>query len=302
MTLHLSPSFSRRPNQKQINDLCKDPTECLTSDLSTISDWVRKNLVWFNVSKNQFLHLSTRQNLLDNYPFYFNDTHLSLSSTLNILGLSFTKTINWKSHISSLAKSASNKLGVLCRLHQFFSLYQLLLTLYRGFICPCMGYISHIGGKGSAHTHTQLLNKVESKAFCRLTDSSPLLLTVFNLSHSAAMLHLLLSSINIFMLTVLLNLLTACLSPSHSIAAHNFLLTLIPILSTFLMQELTIIFTLSSLLLVNLGTLLLNLYFQLWLELVLKRSIKTPVTLILASLFYYSFFFRELVMASGLCL
>ena len=68
----------------------------------------------FNASKTQFLHLSTRQNLPDNYPFYFDDTHLSLSSTLNILGLSFTKTLNWESHISSLIESASKKLGVLC--------------------------------------------------------------------------------------------------------------------------------------------------------------------------------------------
>ena len=55
------------------------------------------------------------------------------SSTLNFLGISFIKTLNWKSHISSLAKSASKKLGVLCRLQQYFSPYQ-LLTLYTGLI------------------------------------------------------------------------------------------------------------------------------------------------------------------------
>ena len=94
----------------------------------------------FNASKTQFLHLSIRQNLPDNYPIYFDDTNLSLSFILNILGLSFTKTRNWKFHISSLAKSASKKLGVLCHLHQFFSPYQ-LLSLYRDLICPCIGRI-----------------------------------------------------------------------------------------------------------------------------------------------------------------
>ena len=34
-------------------------------------------------------------------------------STSNTLNLSFTKTLNWQFHISSLAKSASKKLGVL---------------------------------------------------------------------------------------------------------------------------------------------------------------------------------------------
>ena len=121
----------------------------------------------FNASKTQFFHLSTRQNLPDNYSLYFDDTHLFLSSTLNIVELSFTKTLNWKSHISS-AKSASKKFGVLCRFHLFFSLYQ-LLTLYRGLICPCMEYAFVWGGS----SHTELLNKFDSKAF-RLIDS-PLL-------------------------------------------------------------------------------------------------------------------------------
>ena len=49
------------------------------------------------------------------------------------------------------------------------------------------------------------------------------------------------------MLTALLNLLTACLPPSRGLAAHDFLLAVIPILSTYLMQELTSIFIFSSL-------------------------------------------------------
>ena len=52
--------------------------------------------------------------------------------------------------------------------------------------------------------------------------------------HSAAMMHLLLSSTIIFMLTALLNLLTACLLSSRGLAAYDFLLTLIPYYSKFL--------------------------------------------------------------------
>ena len=91
-TLHFSMSFCRHPNQKQVNDSLGDITERLTSDLSLISDWGKENLVLFIASKTQFLHLSTRQNLPDNYPFYFDDTYLFPSSTLYILRLSFTKT------------------------------------------------------------------------------------------------------------------------------------------------------------------------------------------------------------------
>ena len=61
------------------------------------------------------------------------------------------------------------------------------------------------------------------------------------------MLYLYLFLTAIFMLTALLNSLTACLPLSRGLAAQDFLLLLIPILSIFLMQELTSIFTLSSL-------------------------------------------------------
>ena len=177
-TLHFSTSFIRRPTQQELSDSRRDATERLTSDLSIISDWGKANLVLFNASKTQFLHLSTRQNLPDNYPLFFNDTQLSPSSTMNILGLSFTKNLNWKSHISSLAKTASRKLGVLWRLRPFFSPSQ-LLALYRGLIRPCMEYVSHVWG-GS--THTALLNRVESKAF-RLINSSPLTDCLQSLNH-----------------------------------------------------------------------------------------------------------------------
>ena len=123
----------------------------------------------FNASKTQFLHLSTQKNLPDNYPLYFDNTHLSPSSTLDILGLSFIK-FNKKSHISSLAKSASNKLGVLCHLHQFFFPYQ-LLNLYRGLIHPCMEHASYIWGVLCAHRVAKL-DWVKSFSSCWLPSSN----------------------------------------------------------------------------------------------------------------------------------
>ena len=80
---------------------------------------------------------------------------------INFLGLSFTKSFKWKFHISSFAKTGFMTFGVLCRLRQFFSPYQ-LLTLYRGLIRPCMGYPSQVWGSS---THTARLNRVKSKIF-----------------------------------------------------------------------------------------------------------------------------------------
>ncbi len=77
--------------------------------------------------------------------------------------------LNWNFHISSLAKSASSRLGVLYRLQPFFSPHQ-LLTIYRGLFRSCIEYASHVWG---GLTHTALLDSVESKAF-RLIRSPPL--------------------------------------------------------------------------------------------------------------------------------
>ena len=87
--------------------------------------------------------------------------------------------------------------------------------------------------------------------------STPLLwLTVFSLFLIAATLPLLLSFTAIFVLIALLILLTACLPSFRCLAAQDLPLSLIPpILSTSLMQELTSILSLSSLCLVNSGTL-----------------------------------------------
>ena len=97
-TLHFSTSYNRPPTQHKLNDSRQDAIGRLTSD------WGRAKWILFSASKTQFLQLSTRHNLPDNYPLFFNDTQLILFSTLNTLGLSFTKSLNWQFHISTLAE------------------------------------------------------------------------------------------------------------------------------------------------------------------------------------------------------
>ena len=128
--------------------------------------------------KLNFQQLSTRHNFPDNYPVFFNYTQLPLSNTLNTLGLSFTKNLNWQLHISTLAKSVSKRSSVLWRLDPFFTL-SLLLALYRGLIWPCMEYGPHVL---RGLSHTPFLNRVESKAF-RLTNSSPPTLCLDSISN-----------------------------------------------------------------------------------------------------------------------
>ena len=142
-TLHFSTSYNRCPTQQELNDSRRDAIGRLASDLSLVSDWGRVNLVLFTASKSQFLQLSNRHYLPDNYPLFFNDTELPLSSKSNTLGLSITKNLNRQFHISTFAKSASKYLGVLWSLRPFFSPSQ-LIALYRGLIRHCMKYGSHV--------------------------------------------------------------------------------------------------------------------------------------------------------------
>ena len=144
-TLHYSFHFERRPTQIQLTQSRSVALEQLTSDLSRISAWGRENMVVFNASKTQFLHLSTRQNPPHNYNIFFENTQLKPSPILNILGVSFSRDLSWKDHIISLSKTASKRLGVLRRLQKFFTPPQ-LLALYRGVVRPCMEYASHIWG------------------------------------------------------------------------------------------------------------------------------------------------------------
>ncbi|KAL7647826.1 UNVERIFIED_CONTAM: hypothetical protein RMT77_001435 [Armadillidium vulgare] len=126
-------------------------------------------MVVFNASKTQFLRLSTRRNLLQNYDIFFENTQLKASSVLKILGVSFSRDLSWKDHIISLSKQVSKRLGVLRCLRGFFTPPQ-LFALYKDVVRPCMEYASHILG-GS--TNTVILEKVESRAF-RLINSPAL--------------------------------------------------------------------------------------------------------------------------------
>src|SRR6201990_918037 len=58
-TLHYPFQFVRRPSQQQLIDSRRMALEQLTSDLSRISNWGRENMVVFNASKTQLIHLST---------------------------------------------------------------------------------------------------------------------------------------------------------------------------------------------------------------------------------------------------
>ena len=91
-----------------------------------------------------------------------NGDELDTSASFTQLGLSLSSNLTWKTHIHSLAKHASQKLGLLARACGFFSSSH-LLSIYKSQIRPSLEYCSHVWG-GAEKSTLCLLDKVQSKA------------------------------------------------------------------------------------------------------------------------------------------
>ena len=143
----LSSSFSFNPNDHASTDIQLHrniSASLLSNDLTFIEKWVKDNLVSFNQSKTKQAVLSRKRN--QNFPAVFvNGDELDTSTTYTQLGLSLSSNIIWKTHIHSLAKHASQKLGFLARARGFFSPSH-LLSIYKSQIRPSLECCSHVWG------------------------------------------------------------------------------------------------------------------------------------------------------------
>ena len=100
-----------------------------------------------------------------------NGDELDTSASSTQLDLSLSSNLTWKTHIHSLAKHASPKLGFLARARGFF-LSSHLLTIYRSRIRPSLEYCSHVWG-GAPKSTLCLLDKVQSKAIRLINIPNP---------------------------------------------------------------------------------------------------------------------------------
>ena len=97
-----------------------------------------------------------------------NGDELDTSTSFTQLGLSLSSNLTWKTHIHSLTKHASQKLGFLVRARGFFSSSH-LLSIYKSQIRPSLEYCSHVWG-GAPKSTLCLLDKVQSKAICLINN------------------------------------------------------------------------------------------------------------------------------------
>ena len=116
----------------------------LSKDLQIILDWGTKNLVQFNASKTQSYSLSHKKST-NIHPIFMNDASLQNKESSNLVGVAFEHDLSWHGHITSIATSASKKLGFLFRARRYFSSLN-LYTLYVSQIRHCLDYCPHVWG------------------------------------------------------------------------------------------------------------------------------------------------------------
>ena len=114
-------------------------------------------------------------------PVLINGDKLDTSASFTQFGLSLSSNLTWKTHIHSLAKHASQKLGFLARARGFFSSSH-LPSIYKSQIRPSLEYCSHVWG-GAPKSTLCLLDKVQSKDI-RLINNPNFTKSLQPLSHS----------------------------------------------------------------------------------------------------------------------
>ena len=178
----LSSSFSFNPNDHASTDIQRHriiSASLLSNDLTVIEKWGKDNLVSFNQSMTKQAVISRKRN--QNFPpVLMNGDELDTSASFTQLGLSLSSNLTWNTHIHSLAKHASQKLGFLARARGFFSSFH-LLSVYKSQIRPSLEYCSHVRG-GAPQSTLCLLDKVQSKAI-RLINNPNLTESLQPLSH-----------------------------------------------------------------------------------------------------------------------
>ena len=131
-------------------------------------DWSKKWLVDFNAGKTQLV-LFDWSNNTGAIDVKMDGSVLEEKSSFKMLGLNLSSKLDWGSHIISIAKTASKKIGALICSMKFLS-PEVALYLYKSTIRPCMEYCCHVWA-GAPSCCLELLDKLQ-KQMCRTVGPS----------------------------------------------------------------------------------------------------------------------------------
>ena len=122
-------------------------------------DWGRKWLVDFSDGKTQLVSFDWSSNSVIDVKM--DESVVEEKSSFKMLGLTFSSKLNWGSYITSIAKTASKKIGVLIRSMKCLS-PEVALYLYKSTIWPGMEYCGHVRG-GAPSCYLELLDNLQKQ-------------------------------------------------------------------------------------------------------------------------------------------
>ena len=138
----------------------------INHDMQLLSNWARQWLVTFNPLKTEAVLFTLKkinilpQLVFDNIPINFVDSHKHL-------GVTFSSTGQWHSHIENIVLSATKILGIMSKLKYSIS-RNALNQMYMSFLLPLVEYASVVWD-GCSEQDSQTLQKIQNEAACLVT-------------------------------------------------------------------------------------------------------------------------------------
>ena len=114
---------------KEINDY-------LNKDLKSINTWLSANKLTLNLTKTEFLVITSRQRRVyssDNPSLTIHNFPIEQVSSTKSLGVHIDENLSWNTHIEGVCKKISSALGLIKRIRNFVPIHT-LLNIFNGFI------------------------------------------------------------------------------------------------------------------------------------------------------------------------
>ena len=122
----------------------------LNQDLDNVHNWLRANKLTLNMTKTEFMLISSRQRLstLADSPtiITINDNQVSQVTTAKSLGVTIDNKLDWSSHIDKLTKKVASGIGAIKRISHLVPQATLHLV-YQALIQPHFDYCNILFGE-----------------------------------------------------------------------------------------------------------------------------------------------------------
>lgn len=114
----------------------------MNNDLACLNNWLIVNKLSLNISKTEFMIITTRQKrtFIDRVPnIYINNKEIRQVKSVKSLGVHIEENLSWSKHIVHIYKKVSPLLGLLRRIRNCVD-FDTLITIYKALVQPHLDY------------------------------------------------------------------------------------------------------------------------------------------------------------------